>query len=396
MAKVYYWTDVVPELDMECLIFSNAPKWEPGDEFYFDPDHPITEDKIIWIELVDNKFVLPSDATGLFYKAKNECFNELDRWDVSECTNMSYMFYDCKNLKNSGYYKDPEVWPSATEYLFDPYNWDTSNVTNMSHMFENCNSLNEFSLYSWDVGKVSDMSYMFSRMGYAQTATPITGLYIDTWDTTNVKNMSHMFEGVNCAENFTVTVNVSNWDVSNVEDFSYMFSTTNFGFNISNWDTSSAKSFRAMFSATPSTGYDISHLKTENADCSELFWWCGRLEEVNICNLDLSSTTTLSHMFGDCINLQRIVADPGTDWTQYPESQFISVADVFTNCYSLPNWTGNLDWTSANNTKSDGYFTAGPKTWVMYELYVKDEDDWVEAIPYVKDADAWSITEVWR
>lgn len=78
------------------------------------------------------------------------------------------------------------------------------------------------------------MSYMFSRLGYAQTATPITGMYIDTWDTTSVKNMSHMFEGVNCAENFTVNVDVSNWDVSNVEDFSYMFATTNFGFNISN------------------------------------------------------------------------------------------------------------------------------------------------------------------
>ena len=70
---------------------------------------------------------------------------DISDWDVSNATNMSYMFYMCKELKSVG----------------NISGWDVSNVTDMSSMFYSCTYFNQ-NISSWDVSNVIGMSYMFA------------------------------------------------------------------------------------------------------------------------------------------------------------------------------------------------------------------------------------------
>ena len=73
--------------------------------------------------------------------------------------------------------------------------WDVSNVTNMSGMFFGCSYFAQ-DISSWDVSKVTDMSQMF-------LATPALNQDIGSWDVGNVTNMSGMF-----AHNQTLPLNL--------------------------------------------------------------------------------------------------------------------------------------------------------------------------------------------
>ena len=80
---------------------------------------------------------------GLFEGIKFK-YIDISDWDVSNATNMTYMFYWCKELKSFGYISG----------------WDVSNVTNMDHMFAYCKKFNQ-DLSKWDVSNVTNMYIMF-------------------------------------------------------------------------------------------------------------------------------------------------------------------------------------------------------------------------------------------
>jgi len=114
----------------------------------------------------------------------------LDKWDVSNVTNMSYMFYDTvfnnplnswnvsKVTNMSGMFKH--------SYFLQPIdNWDVSNVTDMNNMF--ANSYFNQPLNTWNVSKVTDMSNMFKNAQYFNQP-------LNNWNISNVRNMSHMFD----------------------------------------------------------------------------------------------------------------------------------------------------------------------------------------------------------
>ena len=81
--------------------------------------------------------------TGIFDGINFKYINISD-WDVSNVTDMSYMFFTCEKLKSVG----------------DISKWNVSNVTNMNSMFEFCNSFNQ-DLSNWDVSSVTDADYIF-------------------------------------------------------------------------------------------------------------------------------------------------------------------------------------------------------------------------------------------
>ena len=80
---------------------------------------------------------------GIFEETQFK-YIDISDWDVSNVTNMSYMFYVCKELKSVG----------------DISKWDVSKVINMSFMFTGCKKFNQ-DISKWDVSSVTDMSYMF-------------------------------------------------------------------------------------------------------------------------------------------------------------------------------------------------------------------------------------------
>ena len=84
-------------------------------------------------------------------------------------------------------------------------NWDVSNVTNMKFMFEleGAVSFNQ-PLNNWNVSKVTDMRRMFC-------AAESFNQPLNNWNVSNVEDMEGMFAG---AQSFNQPLN--NWNVSNV------------------------------------------------------------------------------------------------------------------------------------------------------------------------------------
>ncbi|EFI33177.1 lipoprotein [Desulfonatronospira thiodismutans ASO3-1] len=149
---------------------------------------------------------------------------DIGHWDVSNVTDMSYMFYNAYNFNNGGSGSIDE--------------WNVSKVTDMSGMFQNSNLRQDIG--SWDVSSVEYMNWMFhdaEHFGHS--------MFNDTigdWDVSNVQGMSGMFWGANVFDQ-----DIGNWDVSNVEYMYAMFYQTIFDQDISDWDVSNVENMVWMF-----------------------------------------------------------------------------------------------------------------------------------------------------
>ena len=95
--------------------------------------------------------------------------------------------------------------------------WDVSNVTNMKYMFYNASSFNQ-DLIGWDVSSVTTMAYMFGFPNYSTYGISVFNGDISSWDVSNVTDMEGMFI-------YALDYNrdLSNWNVSNVTNMSKMF-----------------------------------------------------------------------------------------------------------------------------------------------------------------------------
>ena len=198
-------------------------------EFKHDPQtkddlQALVNNEDIYLGDIDTSVI--TDMSKLFFKGHNknriiinerENFDGIELWNVSNVTNMSRMFWGCKN------FNQPLIY------------WNVSNVTNMSYMFCNCENFNQ-TLDFWNVSNVTDMSYMFCNCeNFNQT--------LNSWDVTNVTNMSCMFW---CCKNFNQPLNFR--DVSNVTDMSYMFlGCKNFNQPLNSWDVTNVTNMSKMF-----------------------------------------------------------------------------------------------------------------------------------------------------
>lgn len=177
---------------------------------------------------------------------------------ASYTKNLSYMFYGCSaltgtfdnSITNLSFITDSFYTVNCQGMFYNCRNlnvnlntWNTSRVTDMSYMFHGCNTFNG-TLNSWDTGNVTNMRYMFQGanafnqpIGYNST----TG----AWNTGNVTNMSYMFSG---AKAFNQPIGT--WDTSKVTDMSGMFQYAEvFNQNIGNWNTANVIYMVRMFMA---------------------------------------------------------------------------------------------------------------------------------------------------
>ena len=149
-------------------------------------------------ELIDN-------IQELFDKGQTN----LNCIDTSNITDMSNLFkYLYANIENN----------------FDVSNWNVSNVTDMSYMFHGCKNF-DCDLSNWDVSNVKDMQYMFKN------CYKLKGNGLENWDVSNVKNTNGMFKD---CKNFEGN-GLENWNVKNVKTMSSMFYGCNKLKNIPSW-----------------------------------------------------------------------------------------------------------------------------------------------------------------
>ena len=156
------------------------------------------------------------DCTGL-----NE-ITGLKYLNTAEVTDMSFMFWNCKNLSSldltnfnttkvenmSGMFHSCEKLSSLVIS-----NFNTANVTDMSNMFSYCNMLEKLNLSNFNTTKVEDMSYMFYM------CQKLTELNLSNFKTEKVKNMPYMFSYCNMLEK----LDLSNFNTANVTKMSSMF-----------------------------------------------------------------------------------------------------------------------------------------------------------------------------
>ena len=155
----------------------------------------------------------------------------LNHIDVSNIKDMSYL------LRGGNKDEFTMGHPILSEFNGDISDWDVSNVTDMKYMFELCRySGKNGDIFDWDVSKVTNMKGMFKFSNYNGD--------ISRWDVSTVTNMSHMFMG---SKYTGKDGGISGWDVSNVTNMTSMFAHSKFNGDLSNWDVSNVTSMMDMF-----------------------------------------------------------------------------------------------------------------------------------------------------
>ena len=157
------------------------------------------------------------DCTGL-----NE-ITGLKYLNTAEVTDMSFMFWNCKNLSSLDLtnFNTTKVENMSGMFHFCEKlsslvisNFNTANVTDMSNMFSYCNMLEKLNLSNFNTTKVEDMSYMFYK------CQKLTELNLSNFKTEKVKNMPYMFSYCNMLEK----LDLSNFNTTKVKNMSGMFS----------------------------------------------------------------------------------------------------------------------------------------------------------------------------
>ena len=180
---------------------------------------------------------LITDMSDLFnFPAGSSTFNQpIASWDVSNVTNMSWMFNTTPFNQPIGFWNVARVtnmrdmFASAFNFNQPIGSWNVSNVTNMSYMFEDSTVFNQ-PIGNWDVGRVTNMQGMFfSANAFNQP--------IGSWNVSNVQSMNLMFSRATAFDQ-----NIGSWNVSNVTYMPDMFylsglSTANYDALLIGWST---------------------------------------------------------------------------------------------------------------------------------------------------------------
>ena len=204
---------------------------------------------------------------GAFKGQQSLVINAIDTPDLSQCTNMSEMFYECYDIDDG---------------ISNSWNaWNTSTITNMSSLFYDSN-FNQ-PIGNWNVSNVTNMSYLFSHSAFNQ--------FIENWNVSNVTNMSNMFSLTDFNQD------IGNWNVSKVTDMSEMFSSTSYNLFIGGWNVSSVTTMYRMFRRNRHFNQSI-----ENWNVNSVTNFEGMFAECIVFNRPLgnwnvSSATNMSAMF---------------------------------------------------------------------------------------------------
>ena len=245
---------------------------------------------------------LSKGKEGLFSGANVSYIGNGKNFDVSNVTDMSYLFKD-SSLNIRLFYSNAQFGNSG-----DLKDWDVSKVTNMEGMFEGCTGIENLNgMRDWNVSKVTNMKNMFDGCTYLDDISGLSG-----WAKMvgSVTDMSGMFEG--CT--FIVKLDgLANWNVGSVTNMSNMFK---------------GKGTKILGSEKDEFVYGSDNL----TDISALSSWAK----------NVGSVTNMSGMFEGRTSLKSIAALK--DWNV---SKVANMSRMFSQCAS------NSDFVSKVNAYED-------------------------------------------
>ena len=250
----------------------------------------LIQDENIYLGDIDTSLI--TDMSRLFSSTKREDFSGIDKWNVSNVIDFSYMFSECVNFDE------------------DISKWNLYNAENIKGMFKYCKKFNQ-NLNSWNVSKVKEMVYTFAHCSNFNQP-------LDNWDTSNVISATGMF--MNC-RNFNQ--NINNWNVSKLEYANNMFEECwNFNQPLDKWNTSSLISTASMFKHCINfnqniNNWNVSKLEYANSMFEDCYSFNQPLDKWYTSNLKY-----ISNMFKFCYEFNQ----PLNTWNT---SQIIEMDYVF-------------------------------------------------------------------
>ncbi len=274
--------------------------------------------------------------------------NDYVSWDVSNVTDMGYMFWGSQSLGDI----------SSLE------SWNTSNVEDMTHMFGGGGMekkpLSDISpLANWNTSKVKDMSYMFSRSlstdVYALETKQYSGKDYVSWDVSNVEGMRNMFEG---DSGLTDIVALYSWNTSSVKNMTYMFSNT----SITNTDALETK----QYSGKDYVSWDVSNVIAMD----QMFSNSRSLNDISkVASWNTSSVKNMSYMFSNTsiTNTDALETKQysGKTYTSWDVSGVENMSNMFNSCGSLSDISKVASWDTSNVKNMSGVFASTAITSVM-------------------------------
>ena len=310
-----------------------------------------------------NKKKVKLQTTSLSKALRNQSLlmtADLSGLDVSNVTNMSYMFNGTNNLTH-----------------LDLSGWDTSNVTDMSYMFYNMSGLTTLDVSHFDTSNVVNMREMF------RGTSRLTALNISSWDVSKVKNMNSMFKNTG----LSMMLDLSRWNVSNVENMSYMFNGANHltHLNLSGWDTSNVTTMCAMFADMGNltfldlNGWDVSSVE----DMSFMFKGIGHLTTLDLSGWDVSKVRNMNYMFQNMDDLMTL------DLSGWKISDIVNINGMFKAQNNRPllilttdEKLKTYDFKADQRTglqmtfqTHEGHFSDGTTEWTSPEIFTIDSRD---------------------
>ena len=155
----------------------------------------------------------------------------------------------------------------------DLSNWYSKNLVNASYMFADCKVVKDINVKGWRTPKLVDMSCMFSNSG-------VKKIDMRGFDTSNVQTMYGMFK--NCEELEEVDMNGLNVENLFVMDGMFENCKNLKKVNLSGWNIKRVMKLSRVFADCPNleeidlTGWDTSHV----FNMRELFFNCPNLKVI--------------------------------------------------------------------------------------------------------------------
>jgi len=211
---------------------------------------------------------------------------DMNSWDVSNVTDMNYMFdmalsfnqplgnWEVSNVKTMDFmFAGDLFYPMYSAFNQPIKNWNISNLRSMRLVFFSAGSFNQ-DISAWDVSNVRDLVEVF--MGANSFNQPI-----GSWNTSNIIDMYGMFWG---ADSFNQPI--GDWDVSNVNIMSYMFEDArSFNQPLGDWDVSNVLDMESMFCMAWAFDQNLGKWNVSNVEDMRSMFFTSGLSTNNYNNL---------------------------------------------------------------------------------------------------------------
>ncbi len=326
-----------------------------------------------------------SSMGGAFHGCSNLAVNAVDIPDLSNVTNMAFMFADVTDFNGdmgdwdvSNVTRMEYMFAGSTNFNQDIGDWDVSNVTNMVGMFGGAQSFNQ-DIGNWDVSSVTNMSSMF---GAAYNFNQEIG----NWDVGNVVRMDYMFSRAN-----SFNQNLGNWDLSNVYSLVGMFQyADDFNGAIGSWDVSNVINMNVMFFAAFNFNQDIGDWDVGKVgDMQKMFALASAFNQ-DIGDWDVRKVRTMQAMFADATNFNQNIGNWNIGYAR-------SISSMFWNATNFNQDIGNWNVRNISNFASmfrnASSFNQDLSNWdlddaqVMYAMFKN-------AISFDQDIGDWDVSGI--